>query len=138
MNKIHNLEIYKKLSAVDMYNKLDEEVKEVAGAILMNDRKNLAEELLDVIQCCYGIAFTKGINLEEHIKEDLGINIKIEDYFNMSYRDRKKFIIQKEEELDELKYSIECGKFEEAQNSGYDTYEEYEEAMEWEMMEYDY
>lgn len=76
--------------------------------------------------------------LEEHIKEDLGINIKIEDYFNMSYRDRKKFIIQKEEELDELKYSIECGKFEEAQNSGYDTYEEYEEAMEWEMMEYDY
>ena len=60
MNKIHNLEIYKKL---------DEEVKEVAGAILMNDKENLAEELLDVIQCCYGIAFTKGINLEEHIKE---------------------------------------------------------------------
>ena len=37
MNKIHNLEIYKKLSAVDMYIKLDEEVEEVAGAILMND-----------------------------------------------------------------------------------------------------
>lgn len=52
-----------------MYNKLDEEVKEVAGAILMNDKENLTEELLDVIQCCYGIAFTKGINLEEHIKE---------------------------------------------------------------------
>ena len=69
MNKIHNLEIYKKLIAVNMYNKLDEEVKEVAGAILMNDRENLTEELLDVIQCCYGIAFTKGINLEEHIKE---------------------------------------------------------------------
>ena len=69
MNKLHNLEIYKKLSAVDMYNKLDEEVKEVAGAILMNDKENLIEELLDVIQCCYGIAFTKGINLEEHIKE---------------------------------------------------------------------
>lgn len=68
MNKIHNLEIYKKLSAVNMYNKLDEEVKEVAGAILMNDKENLTEELLDVIQCCYGIAFTKGINLEEHIK----------------------------------------------------------------------
>ena len=69
MDKIHNLEIYKKLSAVNMYNKLDEEVEEVAGAILMNDKENLTEELLDVIQCCYGIAFTKGINLEEHIKE---------------------------------------------------------------------
>ena len=68
-NKLHNLEIYKKLSAVNMFNKLDEEVKEVAGAILMNDKENLTEELLDVIQCCYGIAFTKGINLEEHIKE---------------------------------------------------------------------
>ena len=69
MNKIHNLEIYKKLSAVDMYIKLDEEVEEVAGAILMNDRENLTEELLDVIQCCYGIAFTKGINLEDHINK---------------------------------------------------------------------
>ena len=69
MDRIHNLEIYEKLSAVDMYIKLDEEVEEVAGAILMNDKENLTEELLDVIQCCYGIAFTKGINLEEHIKE---------------------------------------------------------------------
>ena len=69
MNKIHNLEIYKKLSAVDMYIKLDEEVEEVAGAILMNDKENLTEELLDVIQCCYGIAYTKGINLEEHIEK---------------------------------------------------------------------
>ena len=32
-NKLHNLEIYKKLSAVDMYNKLDEEVKEVAQTL---------------------------------------------------------------------------------------------------------
>ena len=69
MNKIHNLEIYKKLSAVDMYIKLDEEVEEVAGAILMNDKENLREELLDVIQCCYGIAYTKGINLEEYIEK---------------------------------------------------------------------
>ena len=69
MNRIHNLEIYKKLSEVDMYIKLNEEVEEVAAAILMNDKENLTEELLDVIQCCYGIAFTKGINLEEHIKE---------------------------------------------------------------------
>ena len=69
MNKIHNLEIYKKLSTVDMYIKLDEEVEEVAGAILMNDKENLTEELLDVIQCCYGIAYTRGINLEEHIEK---------------------------------------------------------------------
>ena len=80
MDKIHNLEIYKKLSAVDMYIKLDEEVEEVAGAILMNDKENLTEELLDVIQCCYGIAFTKGINLEEHIKEH---NEKL---FNRGYK----------------------------------------------------
>ena len=69
MNKIHNLEIYKKLSAVDMYIKLDEEVEEVAGAILMNDKENLTEELLDVIQCCYGLAYTLGINLEEYIEK---------------------------------------------------------------------
>ena len=69
MNKIHNLEIYKKLSTVDMYIKLDEEVEEVAYAILMNDKENLTEELLDVIQCCYGLAYTLGINLEEYIKE---------------------------------------------------------------------
>ena len=69
MNKIHNLEIYKKLSAVDMYIKLDEEVEEVAYAILMNDKENLTEELLDVIQCCYGLAYTLGINLEEYIEK---------------------------------------------------------------------
>ena len=69
MNKIHNLEIYKKLSTVDMYIKLNEEVEEVAYAILMNDKENLTEELLDVIQCCYGIAYTKGINLEEYIEK---------------------------------------------------------------------
>ena len=69
MNKIHNLEIYKKLSTVDMYIKLDEEVEEVAYAILMNDKENLTEELLDVIQCCYGLAYTLGINLGEHIEK---------------------------------------------------------------------
>lgn len=69
MNKIHNLEIYKTINISDMYVKLDEEIKEVASAILLNNTENLAEELLDVIQCCYGIAYTKGINLEEHIKE---------------------------------------------------------------------
>ena len=69
MNKIHNLEIYKTINISDMYIKLDEEIKEVASAILLNNTENLAEELLDVIQCCYGIAYTRGINLEEHIRQ---------------------------------------------------------------------
>ena len=69
MNKIHNLEIYKTINISDMYVKLDEEIKEVASAILLNNTENLAEELLDVIQCCYGIAYTRGINLEEHIRQ---------------------------------------------------------------------
>ena len=69
MNKIHNLEIYKTINILDMYLKLDEEIEEVNNAIRLNDTENLAEELLDVIQCCYGIAYTRGINLEEHIRQ---------------------------------------------------------------------
>ena len=69
MNKIHNLEIYKTINILDMYLKLDEEIEEVNNAIRLNDKENLIEELLDVIQCCYGLAYTKGINLEEYIKE---------------------------------------------------------------------
>ena len=69
MNKIHNLEIYKTINILDMYLKLDEEIEEVNNAIRLNDKENLIEELLDVIQCCYGLAYTLGINLEEHIKE---------------------------------------------------------------------
>ena len=69
MNKIHNLEIYKTINILDMYLKLDEEIEEVNNAIRLNDKENLIEELLDVIQCCYGIAYTKGINLEEHIEK---------------------------------------------------------------------
>ena len=69
MNKIHNLEIYKTINILDMYLKLDEEIEEVNNAIRLNDKENLIEELLDVIQCCYGIAYTRGINLEEHIEK---------------------------------------------------------------------
>ena len=69
MNKIHNLEIYRNINFLDMYLKLDEEIEEVNNAIRLNDKENLIEELLDVIQCCYGIAFTRGINLEEHIRQ---------------------------------------------------------------------
>lgn len=69
MNKIHNLEIYKTINILDMYLKLDEEIEEVNNAILLNNAENLAEELLDVIQCCYGIAYIRGIKLEEHIRQ---------------------------------------------------------------------
>ena len=69
MNKIHNLEIYKTINILDMYLKLDEEIEEVNNAIRLNDKENLIEELLDVIQCCYGLAYTRGINLEEHIEK---------------------------------------------------------------------
>ena len=69
MNKIHNLEIYKTINILDMYLKLDEEIEEVNNAIRLNDKENLIEELLDVIQCCYGLAYTKGINLKEHIEK---------------------------------------------------------------------
>ena len=69
MNKIHNLEIYKTINILDMHLKLDEEIEEVNNAIRLNDKENLIEELLDVIQCCYGLAYTKGINLEEHIEK---------------------------------------------------------------------
>ena len=51
MNKIHNLEIYKTINILDMYLKLDEEIEEVNNAIRLNDKENLIEELLDVIQC---------------------------------------------------------------------------------------
>lgn len=69
MNKIHNLEIYKTINISDMYLKLDEEIEEVNNAIRLNDKENLIEELLDVIQCCYGLAYTKGINLGEYIEK---------------------------------------------------------------------
>ena len=47
----------------------DEEIEEVNNAIRLNDKENLIEELLDVIQCCYGLAYTRGINLGEHIEK---------------------------------------------------------------------
>ena len=50
MKKINALEIHKKVSIDELYNKLDEEVKEIAAAILLNDIENLTEEHLDVMQ----------------------------------------------------------------------------------------
>ena len=69
MKKINALEIHKKVSIDELYNKLDEEVKEVASAILLNDVKNLTEELLDVMQVIKGIAHKYNIDLDANIEK---------------------------------------------------------------------
>ena len=68
--EFHNLQIYKdrKITTESMFYKLQEEAEELAQAIASNNNNNLADELLDVIQCCVGIAFTRNINLDEYIK----------------------------------------------------------------------
>lgn len=67
--KLHNLELYKQVSMHEMDSKLVEEVKELRIAYTVNnDLENLKEELMDVIQVCYGIAYTKGINLEDCVE----------------------------------------------------------------------
>ena len=69
MNKIHNLEINKKATSYQMWVKFLEEENELLKALDNRDNDNIIEELLDVIQCCYGLAYTKGINLGEHIEK---------------------------------------------------------------------
>ena len=69
MKKINALEIHNKISIDELYNKLDEEVKEVASAILLNDIENLTEELLDVMQVIKGIAFKFNIDLDANIEK---------------------------------------------------------------------
>ena len=69
MKKINALEIHKKVSIDELYNKLDEEVKEIAAAILLNDIENLTEELLDVMQVIKGIAFKFNIDLDANIEK---------------------------------------------------------------------
>ncbi|MGL5345745.1 MAG: MazG nucleotide pyrophosphohydrolase domain-containing protein [Peptostreptococcaceae bacterium] len=66
--KLHNLELYKYITTVEMFKKLGEETTEVGVALINNDMDNIKEELMDVIQCCYGIAYTKGINLEDCVE----------------------------------------------------------------------
>ena len=69
MKKINALEIHKKVSIDELYNKLDEEVKEIASAILLNDIENLTEELLDVMQVIKGIAYKFNIDLDANIEK---------------------------------------------------------------------
>ena len=69
MKKINALEIHEKVSIDELYNKLDEEVKEIASAILLNDIENLTEELLDVMQVVKGIAFKFNIDLDANIEK---------------------------------------------------------------------
>lgn len=66
-NKLHKLELYENTDTDAMLLKLIEEVQEVDQAILNNDRENLIEELLDVMQCCIGIAHTQNINLYDYV-----------------------------------------------------------------------
>ena len=69
MKKINVLEVHKKVSIDELYNKLDEEVKEIAAAILLNDVENLTEELLDVMQVVKGIAYKFNIDLDGNIEK---------------------------------------------------------------------
>ena len=69
MKKINALDIHNKISIDELYNKLDEEVKEEASAILLNDIENLTEELLDVMQVIKGIAHKYNIDLDANIEK---------------------------------------------------------------------
>ena len=69
MKKINALDIHNKISIDGLYNKLDEEVKEVASAILLNDIENLTEELLDVMKVVKGIAHKYNIDLNANIEK---------------------------------------------------------------------
>lgn len=68
-DKIHNLEINKDATLFDMMAKFNEEIKEVYEAINKLDEENFIEELLDVVQVCYGLAYTQNINLDDYIKQ---------------------------------------------------------------------
>lgn len=69
MNKIHNLKCNKDANICDSFLKLNEEYNEVLNAYAKFDKDNLIEELLDVVQMCYGVAYTIDVDLDEHIKE---------------------------------------------------------------------
>lgn len=69
INKLHNLKIYEDMKTSTMFNKLNEEVDEVRIGLINHDIENIAEELLDIMQCCLGIAYTKKIDLNDYIEK---------------------------------------------------------------------
>lgn len=73
-------------------------------------------------------------NLDESKKQQLDINISIEEYFKMPPLERYSFYQKKSDLLDDLDDLIECGKHDLAAEAGYDSYEEYEEEMRLEAM----
>lgn len=77
--KLHNLDIYKHMTTWGMIKKLNEEVGELMQGIFNNDVENIKEEMMDVIQCIYGIAYTRGIDLEDCVEAH---NKKLEDRFH--------------------------------------------------------
>lgn len=73
MDKLHNLELYKKIDTTEMFIKLTEETYEVRNELVefdnMINKEKLASEILDVMQCCMGIAFTQNIDLKDYIEK---------------------------------------------------------------------
>lgn len=67
--EFHNLQAYKdvELTTGRMIHKLGENIDSVVAAIVNNKKEELAEKLLDVMQCCMGIAFTRNIDLHAYI-----------------------------------------------------------------------
>lgn len=67
--RLHNLNIYEDLDALQMFSKLLEEVSEVNNELIFNDNDDdLASELLDVMQCCIGIAYARNVDLNNYIE----------------------------------------------------------------------
>ncbi|MGL5718863.1 MAG: hypothetical protein ACRCX2_38025 [Paraclostridium sp.] len=65
------LDLYDNISKDDMFCKFVEEVKEVELELIkpVTSEAELAGELLDVMQCCLGIAYTNNIDLEKYLKQ---------------------------------------------------------------------
>lgn len=65
------LDLYDTITKDEMLCKLYEEVKEVEFEMVVpvTTKEKLAEELLDVMQVCLGIAYTYEIDLEKYVTQ---------------------------------------------------------------------
>lgn len=81
--RLSKLDIYNNIDINTMLDKLNEEVVEVHRAAINVDIENLKEELMDVIQCCVGVATISGINLEDCVHDH---NKKLIDRGHTLYR----------------------------------------------------